>query len=180
MSRRLSCDHRSAPRVRVSASSRLRETRNFPADAPPRALDRDVFTWRGVSKTRDQTKGRLSDARADATDKGKLQQRRIDRLLMHQLLHLVQNREPFSAVEFDHLSLVEHVDKCESYSYIALNDKRGEPRRGIPATPVPYFPSASTEALPMSACGIDLLASPTGFEPSVAAVRGHQRGAINQ
>jgi hypothetical protein len=74
------------------------------------SLKRDVLVRRGVGEPRDQSEPRLADARSDPIEKGKLPNRRKDRALVKELLHLVQYRLAFLAIELDCLLLVERVD----------------------------------------------------------------------
>ena len=71
-----------------------------------RALQRDVLVGSGVREPRDPAKPRLADARSDPVEKGQLPDRSKDRALVHQLLHLVQDRLPLLVVELNRLLLL--------------------------------------------------------------------------
>jgi len=70
----------------------------------------DVLEGSRVGEARDQAKPRFSYSRPHAVDKGELQQRRVDRPLGDELLHLIQERGALLVVELDSLLLVERVD----------------------------------------------------------------------
>src|SRR5262245_35415191 len=74
------------------------------------ALHRHVLVRRGVGEQRDPAEARLSDARSDAVDEGKLPDRSVDRALDHQLLNLEENGFAPGALQFARLLLVERVD----------------------------------------------------------------------
>src|SRR6185295_6736859 len=84
-----------------------REVVNY---AELRTLQRKVFVGCGVRETGNETEARLGNARTDGIDKGELPDRRVDRPLMHYLLHLVQDRFPLGAIELNRLLPVERVD----------------------------------------------------------------------
>ena len=74
------------------------------------ALDRDVLERRGVGKTGDQAERRFPDPRADAIEEAELPDRRVDRLLVDELLHLVEDRAALLVVELVGLLRIELVD----------------------------------------------------------------------
>src|SRR5205823_759568 len=74
------------------------------------ALDRDVLERGGIGKPRDQVKGRLADPRANAVDKAELPDRRVNRLLMDEPLHLFEDRRALFVVELVGLLGVELID----------------------------------------------------------------------
>src|SRR6516164_4909951 len=99
---------------------------------PPRrsrARDRDVLERRGIGEPSDQPEGRLADSRAHAVEEAELPDRRVDRLVMDELLHLVEDRRSFLMVGFTGLLRVEFVDVRIVAIGIgaALDDERGKP-----------------------------------------------------
>src|ERR1051325_1206880 len=96
-------------------------------------LDREVLERRGVSKTGDLTKPGLADPRANPVQKTELPDRRIDRFLVNELLHLGQHRCAFFVIEFVRLLGIGRVDIgiAAIGEGAILDDKRGEPRRGV-------------------------------------------------
>src|SRR5215472_10841530 len=98
-----------------------------------RALDRDVLEGCGVCEILDQPEPRLPDARPDAVDKGKLPDRRRDRLVVDELLDVIEDRLTLLVVEDGRLLLIERIDVGVVAVRVgtALDDKGGEPGRGI-------------------------------------------------
>src|SRR5437764_8447498 len=88
---------------------------------------------RGVCEAGDQAEPRLSYPGPDAVDEGELQQRRIDRALMDQLLHLVQELRALLMAEVGGLLCVERIDLgIVAISIGAALDSEGrEARRGV-------------------------------------------------
>src|ERR1700733_10178146 len=68
-----------------------------------RTLQGEIFVWRRIDEPLDQAERRLGDARPDTTDECELPDRGVDRLLMHDLLHLEQNFLTFGPIEFGRL-----------------------------------------------------------------------------
>jgi hypothetical protein len=73
-----------------------------------------MSSWGACSETSDLTEPRFSDPWPDALQDDVLQDRDVDRPLVHYLLDLVEDRRAFPAVEFDRLLLGEHRcrDSC--------------------------------------------------------------------
>src|SRR5437763_3146355 len=100
---------------------------------PSSALYRDVLLGRGVGEAGDQTEGRRPDPRTDAVEKGELPDRREDRALVYELLHLVEERRALVAVQLGRLFLVQLVDVgvAAVNERSALYDISLEPGRGV-------------------------------------------------
>ena len=96
-------------------------------------LERDIFEGSRVREVGDQAEPRLADPRADAVEKGELPDRRKDRALVKELLHLVQDCLALLMVEFDRLLLVERVDVGVAAidERAALDDIGFEPGRSV-------------------------------------------------
>src|SRR6266851_7085106 len=96
-------------------------------------LDRDVFERRGIGETRDQVETRLRDSRSDGVDKPELPDRRVDRLLVDELLHLFEDRRALLVVELLGLLRVERIDIgiAAIGKGAVLDDKGGKPGGGI-------------------------------------------------
>src|SRR6266851_8339098 len=96
-------------------------------------LDRDVFERRGVGETRDQVERRLRDSRSDGIDKPELPDRRVDRLVVDELLHLFEDRHALLVVELVGLLRVERIDVGVAAigKGAVLDDKGGEPGGGV-------------------------------------------------
>src|SRR6266446_3711731 len=96
-------------------------------------LDRDVFERRGISETRDQVETRLRDPRSDGVDEPELPDRRVDRLVVDELLHLFEDRRALLVVELVGLLGMERIDVGVAAigKGAVLDDKGGEPGRGI-------------------------------------------------
>src|SRR5205823_4131225 len=75
-----------------------------------RALERDLLVRAGIGKCRDQAEAGLADPRAEAVDERQLPDRRVDRLLVKQLLDLFEDRRALLLIEFDRLLLKQLVD----------------------------------------------------------------------
>src|SRR6516165_4345220 len=97
------------------------------------ALDRDVLEGCGVCEILDQPEPRLPDARPDAVDEGKLPDRCRDRLVVDELLDVIQDRLALFVVEDGCLLLIERIDVGVVAIGVGatLDDKGGEPGRGI-------------------------------------------------
>src|SRR5437868_1894145 len=97
------------------------------------ALDGDVLVGRGVGEAGDQPEPRLSDPRPDAVDKSQLPDRRVNRPLVNDLLHSVEDRLALLPVEFDRLLLVHFVKVgiVTVDEHAALDDVRFEAGRGV-------------------------------------------------
>src|SRR5712671_6522478 len=65
---------------------------------PLRALDRDVLERRRIGEAGDLAEGGLAHPRADAVEEGEVPDRRIDRFLVDQPLHLFKDRRPLFRV----------------------------------------------------------------------------------
>jgi hypothetical protein len=74
------------------------------------ALQGDVLVGRGVGIIRDRTKTRFSDSRPHTVDEGQLPDRRDHRVLVNQLLDLVQGRLAMLVVQLCRLFLEKCVD----------------------------------------------------------------------
>src|SRR5260370_10938054 len=96
-------------------------------------LERDVLVGRGVGVAGDQAEPRLADPRPDAVEKAEQPDRRIDRPLVDQLLHLLQDRRALFAIKLDCLLLEHRVDVGVAAIGVgaALDVKRLEPRRRV-------------------------------------------------
>src|SRR3954467_1384349 len=96
-------------------------------------LYRQVLEWRGVWETGDPTESARADPRPDPAEKGELPDRRVDRLLVYELLHLGQDHLALFRVEFVGLLQVKLVDFRITAVHVraALDDERGQPRRGV-------------------------------------------------
>src|SRR5438105_314771 len=75
-----------------------------------RALDRDVLERRRIGEAGDLAERGLAHPRADTVEEGEFPDRRIDRLLADQPLHLFEDRRPLLRVEFVGLQWEEFVD----------------------------------------------------------------------
>src|SRR4029077_3052960 len=97
----------------------------------------DVLVRRRVGEAGDQPEPRLADPRANTVDKGQLPDRRVDRPLINQLLHLVQDRLALLVVEFYSLLLVELVEigVAPINKNSALDDMGFKARRGVAERP---------------------------------------------
>src|SRR6516165_4805069 len=94
----------------------------------------DILIGRRVWEARDQTEPGFPDPRSDAVDEGQLPDRRVDRALVNNLLHLVEDRLALCAVQLARLLLIKFIEvrvaainKCA-----ALDDVRFKTCRGIP------------------------------------------------
>jgi hypothetical protein len=98
-----------------------------------RALDRDFLEGRGVSKTRNEAECRLADPGTNAVEEAELPDRRVDRLLVDELLHLIEDRCALLVVEFAGLLREEFVNVGIAAIGIgaALDHERGKPGRRI-------------------------------------------------
>lgn len=107
--------------------------RRTAAALPLRALDRSVFVGRAVRETGDPAEPRFSDPWPDALQDDVLQDRHVDRTLVHYLLDLVEDRRAFPAVEFDRLLLVESIDIGIAAIGLgaAFDDKSFQSGRGV-------------------------------------------------
>src|SRR5690348_18022614 len=101
---------------------------------PLRALERDVLEGRGVGEARDQAESRLADTGADAVEEAQLPNWGVNRFLVDELLHLVEDRGALLVIEFVGLLRKELVDVGVAAIGVgaALDDERGQPRRRIP------------------------------------------------
>src|SRR6516162_3547188 len=72
-----------------------------------RGFDRDVFEGSRVREVGDQAEPRFADPRADAVEKTQLPDRCVNHPLREDLLHLVEDRRAFLALELGCLLLVE-------------------------------------------------------------------------
>ena len=79
-------------------AGRLSRRRATAAAQPLRALDRDVLERRRIGKAGDLAEGGLAHPRADAVEEGEFPDRRIDRFLVDQPLHLFKDRRPLFRV----------------------------------------------------------------------------------
>src|SRR5712692_338369 len=97
------------------------------------ALDRDVLVRPGIGKGRDQPEPGFADPRPDAVDERQLPDRRGDRALLDQLLHLVEDRCALGMIELDRLFVVELVDVGIAAIDIgaALDGERSHPCGGV-------------------------------------------------
>src|SRR5438874_4707827 len=77
---------------------------------PLRALDRDVLERRRIGEAGDLAERWLAHPGADAVEDGEFPDRRIDRLLVDQTLHFLEDRRPLLRVEFVALQREEFVD----------------------------------------------------------------------
>src|SRR5437660_2153997 len=75
-----------------------------------RALDGDVLVRPGIGKSRDQPEPRLADPRAKRVDEGQLPDRRVNRLVVEELLDLVQERRALLLIQLGGLLLEKLVD----------------------------------------------------------------------
>src|SRR5688572_6615381 len=73
-------------------------------------LDSHVFVRRGVGMPGDQAEAGLLDARADTVEERELPDRRVNDLVVEQLLHAMENRLALLAVELVGLLPVEAVE----------------------------------------------------------------------
>src|SRR5215472_7801966 len=98
-----------------------------------RALDRDVLEGGGVGEIGDQAEPGLADPRSHTIDEAELPDRRVDRPLGHDLLHLVEDCCELLVVELGRLLLVELIDVGVAAIDIgaALDDKGLQPGRGV-------------------------------------------------
>src|ERR1041384_6655602 len=96
-------------------------------------LERDVFIGRRVGEAGNQAEPGLADARADAVEEGELPDRRIDRALVNELLHPVQDRLALRTIELARLLPVEriHVRIAAVSKHAALDHLRLEPGGGV-------------------------------------------------
>src|ERR1043165_6644533 len=76
----------------------------------PSALQGHVLERAGVGKAGDLAERGVAVARTDPVQEGELPERRVDRLLVHELLHLGKDRGPLFRVELLGLLRVEGVD----------------------------------------------------------------------
>src|SRR5882724_2036282 len=74
------------------------------------SLDRDVLVGPGVSEGRDKVEPRLADAWSICVEEGELPDRRVNRLLVDELLYLVQDRRAPAVVQLGCLFLEQFVD----------------------------------------------------------------------
>ena len=81
--------------IRAGRLSRRRATASA---LPLRALDRDVLERRRIGEAGDLAEGGLAHPRADAVEEGEFPDRRIDRFLVDQPLHLFKDRRPLFRV----------------------------------------------------------------------------------
>src|SRR5690242_1202145 len=97
------------------------------------SLDRDVLERRGKREARDQSEGRLANPRTDPAQKGELPDRRVHRLFVNELLHLIQDRPALTFVELVGLQRVELVDVGIAAVDVgaALDHEGSEPGGGI-------------------------------------------------
>src|SRR4030081_3951852 len=58
----------------------------------PLRCDRQIVAWRGVGRAGDPVEPRLPDSRANAVQEAELPDRRVDRLLVNETLHLLEHR----------------------------------------------------------------------------------------
>src|SRR5438552_17327436 len=81
---------------------------------PPAAgltrFQRDVLVRPGIGERRDQAEPGFSDARAVAVDEGELPDRRINRLLVKELLDLVEDCSAPLLIQFGCLLLEKFID----------------------------------------------------------------------
>src|SRR6266566_9601881 len=75
-----------------------------------RALDRDVLVWPGIGEGRDQPEPRLLDPRPKGVDEGQLPDRRKHRLVMEELLDLVQQRRALLLIQLGGLLMEQLID----------------------------------------------------------------------
>src|SRR6476646_10766906 len=94
---------------------------------------REVFERRGVGKAGDPVEARLADPWANAVQEAELPDRRVDRLLVNQLLHLAEDRRAFVVIELVRLLRVQRIDVgiAARGEGAVLDDKGGEPGRGL-------------------------------------------------
>src|ERR1700730_6104857 len=71
-------------------------------------LQRDVLIGSGIGEARDQPEAGFTDPRSMAVDEGELPDRRKHRALVHDLLHLFEDRAALFLIEFGSLPL-EHL-----------------------------------------------------------------------
>src|SRR5260221_4402698 len=97
------------------------------------ALDRQVLEGSGVGKTRDAAEAGLADPRSDTAKKSKLPDRHIHRLLVDELLHLIENLLALRMVELFRLFRKQLVDiGVVAISKGAILDhERGHPGGGV-------------------------------------------------
>src|SRR5438270_13259557 len=88
--------------------------------------------WR-IGGAPDAAEGQLATPRANPAEKRQQPDRRVDRLLVDQPLHLFEDLGPLPRVEFIGLLLVEFVDIGITTVDVgaAGDDERGEPRRRV-------------------------------------------------
>src|SRR5207237_8794112 len=93
------------------------------------SLQRDVLVGPGIGVSGDQPEARFRDPRTDPADEGQLPDRRVDRALVHYLLHPVEDRLAPLAVQLLCL-LQEHGIEVRAVAIgegAALGDARLEP-----------------------------------------------------
>src|SRR3954452_585971 len=97
------------------------------------SLEREILEGCRIGEARDPAEGRLADPRAHPAEERQQPDRRVDCLLVHQALHLFEDRGPLLRVEFGGLLLVEFVDLGIAAINVgtAGDDERGEPRRRV-------------------------------------------------
>ena len=98
--------------------------------APLCALDRDVFVWPGVGEIFYQVEPGLADSGADTIDERQLPDRRDHRFLVHQLLHLLEDRSPSLMVELCGLL----GRQCVDIGVAAINVGPGFDDEGVKAS----------------------------------------------
>src|SRR6266853_4317119 len=99
----------------------------------PLRFDRQIFEWRGVGKAGDPVETRLPASRANAVQEAELPDRRVDRFLVNETLHLLEHRGSLLMVELVRLLRVERVDVgiAAIGEGAVLDHKGGEPGRGV-------------------------------------------------
>src|SRR5437773_4448630 len=102
------------------------------------ALDGHVLIRPGIGESRNEAEPRLTDAGPKRIHKCQLPYGRVDRLVVHQLLHLVQDCLAPLGIQFGRLLLEEVVDLWVAAIGIgtALDDEGGETVAALPKAPL--------------------------------------------
>src|SRR6266436_10218620 len=97
------------------------------------ALDGHVLIRPRIGESRNEAEPRLTDARPERIHKCQLPYGRVDRLVVYQLLHLVQDCLAPLGIQFGRLLLEQVVDLRIAAIGIgtALDDEGGETGRGV-------------------------------------------------
>src|SRR4051794_13829594 len=100
----------SLPTASGSRISSIPQRKNFGSQSRwgLAALDRNILIWRRVGVAGQQPEAGFRDPRSDPVEEAQQPHRRVDRPLVGELLHLVQDCGAFFVVELDRL-LLEHL-----------------------------------------------------------------------